>query len=201
MSLWINTYIKFFFLLTPFWVISTFLSMTQGMTLQARRHLAVRVIVAVIAACVVLMFGGNAIFRMFDITIDSFRVGAGVLLFLAAVGLVHSRPHTTVANPNEDIAVVPLAIPITIGPATTGALLVMGTEYQTLGEKAVGGTGLLAAILTIGLLLYLASGVEKILGQKGLNVLSKLTGLVLAALGAQLVMTGVSNMFGLAPGG
>lgn len=195
MSLWINTFIKFFFLLTPFWVISIFLSMTQEMTLPARRKLALRVTLAVIAACVVLVFAGNAIFRMFDITIDSFRIGAGCLLFLSAVGLVHGKPKAAAAvSEEEDVAVVPLAIPITVGPATTGALLVMGTEFHTVLEKSIGGTALLAAILTVGCLLYLASGVEKVLGQKGLNVLSKLTGLILAALSAQLVMTGIRGM-------
>ncbi len=194
MSLWINTYIKFFFLLTPFWVISTFLSMTQTMPPADRRRLVLRVTLAIITACTVLMFGGNAIFRMFDITIDSFRIGAGALLFLAAVGLVQSRPKEAAVGLDEDIASGTTAIPITVGPATTGALLVMGTEYQTLFEKTIGGTALLMAILTIGLLLYLASSVERILGQKGLNVLSKLTGLVLAALGAQLVMTGIRSM-------
>lgn len=199
MNLWINTFIKFFFLLTPFWVMSTFLSMTQEMTLAARHKLALRVTLAVIAACVILIFAGNAIFRMFDITIDSFRVGAGGLLFLTAVNLVHGKPK--VSEPgmklNEDIAVVPLAIPITVGPGTTGALLVMGTDFHTVQEKAIGGSALLASILCVGVLLCVASGVEKVLGQKGLNVLSKLTGLILAALSAQLIMTGIQGMFDL----
>ena len=195
MSLWINTFVKFFFLLTPFWVISTFLSMTQDMTLSARRNLALRVTLAVITACVVLIFGGNAIFRMFDITIDSFRIGAGGLLFLAAVGLVQGKPRAASAvNYDEDMAVVPLAIPITVGPATTGALLVMGTEFNTPVEKTIAGTALLSAILVVGSLLYLSSGVEKILGLKGLNVLSKLTGLILSALSAQMIMTGIRSM-------
>jgi multiple antibiotic resistance protein len=194
MNLWINTFIKFFFLLTPFWVISTFLSMTQGKSLGARRKLAIRVTLAVIVACAVLIFGGNAIFRMFDITIDSFRIGAGCLLFLSAVSLVKGSSNATPVNDGHDIAVVPLAIPITVGPGTTGALLVMGTEFQSYGDKAIAGTALLTAVLVVGLLLYLASGVEKILGQKGLNVLSKLTGLILSALSAQLVMTGVMGM-------
>lgn len=194
MGLWINTYLKFYFLLTPFWVLSTFLSMTQSMSISQRHRLAIRVTLAVVVACTVLIFAGNAIFEMFDITIDSFRIGAGALLFLMAVTLVQAKPQPIVEPVSQSIAVVPLAIPIMIGPATTGALLVMGTTYQTIFEKTVGATALLAAILTVGVMLYVASSVERFLGQRGLNILSKLTGLVLAALAAQFIMVGIRNM-------
>src|SRR5690606_8515603 len=133
-------------------VVSTFLSMTQSYTLAARRKLALRVTLAVIATCVILIFAGNAIFRMFDLTIDAFRIGAGGLLFLSAVNLVHGKPKASEPGQlaphdlNEDIAVGPLAIPITVGPGTTGALLVMGTDFHTTQEKIIGGSGLLMSI-------------------------------------------------------
>ena len=91
---------------------------------------------------------------------------------------------------------VPLAIPITVGPATTGALLVMGAEVSSAWERVIGCSALLGAVLCVGVLLYLSTAVEKLLGQNGLKVLSKLTGLILSALAAQITFTGVKNFLG-----
>lgn len=195
LSLFANTFIKFFFLLTPFFVVSTFLAMTRELDSHARHNLIHRVMFAVLVACVALFAFGGYLFAVLGITVDAFRVGAGALLFLSAVSLVRGRRSDDVVDPNQDIAVVPLAIPVTVGPATIGALLVMGGELNSLSQQLIGGSALLAAVLIVGILLYLSSSLEKLLGQKGLNVLSKLTGLILAAMSAQMMMQGVKNFF------
>jgi multiple antibiotic resistance protein len=91
------------------------------------------------------------------------------------------------------MAVVPLAIPITVGPATTGVLLVMGADMNTPSGKAVALSALLCAALTVGILLWMAGRIERRIGKTGLSILSKLTGLMLASLAAQMIMTGVRN--------
>lgn len=192
-SLFLNTFIKFFFLLTPFFVLSTFLAMTQDFDQERRRGLARRVTVAIVITCLTLFVAGNYLFDVLGITLDAFRVGAGVLLFLAAISLVHGKRAADAMDPNSDIAVVPLAIPIAVGPASTGALLVMGGELETVREKMVVGSALLLAVLIVGGMLYLSARIEQLIGQKGLNVLSKLTGLILSAMSAQLVLQGVKN--------
>jgi len=92
-----------------------------------------------------------------------------------------------------DIAVVPLAIPITIGPATIGVLLEMGTEMTSVLQKLVAGGAVVAAVVTVSVLLYMSSGIERRIGAIGVSILSKLTGLLLAAIAAQLVLTGVKH--------
>lgn len=193
----VTVVIKFFFLLTPFFVLSMFLSMTRELEPTPRRGLAVRVTVAVVIICLVLFFFGNQIFAIFGITLDAFRIGAGALLFLSAVQLVQGGDRTRMAGDHGDIAVVPLAIPITVGPATTGALLVMGAEIQDPWQKFVGCMGLLVAILCIGLLLVAAGWVERLVGRRGLTILSKITGLILAALAAQIAFTGIQQFLTL----
>ena len=91
------------------------------------------------------------------------------------------------------ISVVPLAIPITVGPGTTGALLVMGAEIQQSWQIFAGCAALAAAVLSVGVLLVCASSIEHVVGKKGITILSKLTGLFVAALAAQIVFTGVRN--------
>jgi multiple antibiotic resistance protein len=188
-----TVWIRFFFLLTPFFVLSTFLAMTPELTASQRRTTAVRVTLAVMVACFVLYSFGNTLFSLFGITLDSFRIGAGSLLFLSAVHMVHGDDSAPPSGKREAISVVPLAIPITVGPGTTGALLVMGAEIQQNWQIFVGCAALAAAVLCVGILLICASFIEHIVGKKGITILSKLTGLFVAALAAQIVFTGVKN--------
>ncbi|UZP68410.1 MarC family protein [Desulfovibrio mangrovi] len=193
LTLFISTYIKMFFVLAPFFVMTMFLALTKDMPPQRQKATALRVTLAVIIICISLFFFGDTIFAIFGITLDSFRIGAGALLFLSAVELVRGTKTPVKADQEGDISVVPLAIPITVGPATTGALLIMGAQMNGVSAIAVGTLALVAAIISMGVLLYLAPKVEKIIGTIGLSIMTKITGLVLAALSAQIIFTGVKN--------
>ncbi|MGJ3522078.1 MarC family protein [Nitratidesulfovibrio sp. D1] len=190
-NLFVTTLVKMFFLLTPFFVLTMFLTMTRDMTPQTQRRLAVRVGMAVYAVCMCLYFFGEYIFTLFGITLDAFRIGSGSLLFLSAVALVRDPQPSRVQEVTGDISVVPLAIPITVGPATIGALMVMGATVRGPLERVVASLGLLAAVLCVAVLLYIGPAIEKLLGRTGISILSKITGLILAALSAQIVFTGV----------
>jgi multiple antibiotic resistance protein len=133
------------------------------------------------------------LFALFGITLNSFRIGAGALLFLSAVGLIQGSQTPTNNAGGGDIAVVPLAIPIIVGPATTGTLLVLGAELNGVTAKSLGCLALLFAVVSMGILLLLSSLVQRSLGDRGIVILSKLTGLILAALAAQMIMTGVQG--------
>jgi len=192
-QLFISIWIKLFFLLTPFFVLSMFLSLTQELSAAERRKVAGWLTFDVVFICFVIYFLGNAIFSVFGITLDAFRVGAGALLFLSAVDLVRGSETPLYREDPGSVTIVPLAIPITVGPATTGALLVMGADVTTTWEKIVGCSALFCAVLCVGLLLFMATAIERIIGRTGLKVMSKLTGLILSALAAQIVFTGIRN--------
>ena len=130
----INTFIKFFFILTPFFVLSTFLSMTSDFEEKQRKKTAVKVTISTIIASLIIYFIGNQIFSLFGITINSFRIGTGALLFLSAYSLVKGGDKIHISEDEQDIAVVPLSIPVAIGPATTGAILILGSERNYLLE-------------------------------------------------------------------
>jgi multiple antibiotic resistance protein len=197
LDFFISVWIKFFFLFTPFFALSIFLSMTGSYADARRRRLAVQVTAAVGALCFLLFFYGNVVFKLFGITLDSFRIGAGALLFLSAVGLVQAKVPEPAAD--DDIAVVPLAMPIIVGPATIGTLLVLGAEITNATQKLLGCLALVLAILSVGLLLLAAGMVERLLGKKIITILSKVTGLVLASLAAQMIFTGIRNFFTPSP--
>ncbi len=195
-NLFINIFIKFFFLLTPFFLLSTFLSMTRAMEIPEKKKLAVKVTFSVIVICIILFLTGDVIFSLFGITLNSFRIGTGILLMLSAIALVQGTDKIPTKDSNEDISVVPLAIPVTVGPATTGALLVMGVELQRMWERVIGISALCLAIIGVGVLLYLSGEIEKLIKKQGLTIMCKITGLVLAALSAQMIMSGVLGFLG-----
>lgn len=186
----LSVWMKFFFLFTPFFALSMFLSMTKGYSETERRKLAIQISGAVGILCIALFFFGNVVFTILGITLDAFRIGAGALLFLSAVGLVQAKSVILEPSQDEDIVVVPLAMPIIVGPATIGTLLVLGAEISDPAKKGLGCLALISAVLCVGAILLLGSFIERAADKRGLNILSKITGLVLAALAAQMIMTG-----------
>jgi len=195
LSAFFAIYVKFFFIMTPFFVTTIFLSMTKGIDESDKKRLAIKVTLAISITCLIILFFGKYIFELFGITLDSFRIGAGALLFLTAVDLVQKDINVE-ATCKTDIlkhAVVPLAIPVTVGPGTVGALMIMGADMDGLEDLMLGSSALLSAIFSIGLLLYLSGHIERLIGRTGLVVFSKVTGLVLSALSAQLIFTGIKN--------
>ena len=186
-------------LLNPSAVLSTFLALTANDSEQSRRHTALRSAVAVIAAGVVLYFSGTVIFKIFGINIDVFRIGGGIILMVCAIKLVLGdnvkKSGDSSETPTGDVAVVPLAIPMAVGPGTSAGLIVIG-----MGEKSLPlvlfniGAILLAAVLLTGLLL-IGTKAERTLGKRGISIITKLTGLFLSALAAGMILEGIKNYF------
>jgi multiple antibiotic resistance protein len=186
--------VQLFFIFTPFFVISMFLTFTSKYTLKEKIILVIKTTVAVEIVCIILFFGGRTIFSLFNITIDAFRIGAGAILFLSAVDLVkgHSAESKTVEG--EDISVVPLAIPIVVGPGTTGTIMVMGSKFNSIDGYITGFIAVTAAVLLLGLTLFASPWLEKVLGKRGISILSRITGLILSAISAEMVFTGIKNI-------
>ncbi len=199
MEVFVSTFLKVFFILTPFFVLSVFLTLTSEATRNEKKALAIKVTISVIVISLVLLFFGKHIFSLFGITLDAFRIGAGALLFLSGVELVRGSKEGTKVNDSSlnEVAVVPLAIPITVGPGSIGILLVMGASFKNTSSLIFASLGLICAIICIGLMLYSSTFIEKVLGKQGLVILSKITGIFIAAISAQLMFTGIKNFLGL----
>ena len=196
LTLFVNVFLKIFIIFTPFFVISAFLSLTKNDSQVERQRIAIKVTLAVALTCFALFLFGTYIFALFGITLDAFRIGAGAVLFLSAVAMIQGKATISPQDAKEDVAVVPLAIPITVGPGTIGALLVMGAGLKTVPEKITASLALLCAVLAVGGLLFAAGRLERFIGQQGLLILTKLTGLFVSAIAAQIFFTGLKNFLG-----
>jgi len=196
----IGLFIRFVLLYTPFFVISVFIPVTQGMEHRARRRLALRVGLAVAVISAVLYLGGEQIFRCLGISLDAFRIGAGTVLMLNGIELVRSSaiPSGRQVDAETDMAVVPLAIPYTAGPGTIGTLLVMGADPGlSIGNRMITLGTILAASAVVGLMLCFSEYIERALKKKGVAILTKLTGMYLVALAAEIIFTGIGNFLKL----
>ena len=188
----LSIYLKLFALFAPPLALTAFLSGTAGYDAAKKRRTAHKASVAVFGIGSLLFFYGQELFAVFGFTLDAFRIGAGSLLFLTAVSMMRSSGQGTASGLEEDdISVVPLAIPIIMGPATIGALMVLGAEPATRSGRLADILGLLAATASLWICLLLAEKVQKFLGHVGFSILTKLTGLLLSAIAAQLVFDGI----------
>jgi multiple antibiotic resistance protein len=193
----INFYLKIFFILTPFFVLSAFLSLTRDFQDYEKKRLAIKVTIAVMISSFVIYLFGKYIFELFGITLDAFRIGAGTILFLSALSMISDGNNTTNKGNNHNIAVVPLAMPMTVGPGVIGVLLVMGAEAESIVERLIIGAALFLAVISVGIILYLSSGIKRLLGEEGLVIIPKITGLFVSAIAAQVIFTGIQNFLKL----
>ena len=188
-----STTIKIFALLTPPAALSAFLSASKTYDQARKKATARKTSIAVFSIGMCLFFLGDHIFSIFGFTLDAFRIGSGALLFMTAVSLMNESAERPYFSPADDISVVPLAIPLCMGPASIGTVMVWGAVAATAHHRVVGALALLFASLGIYVLLRFSDAIEKALGKTGIAVLSKLTGLLLAAIAAQVVFTGVKS--------
>lgn len=190
--IFVTIWIKMFFLYTPFFALSMFLAMTDHADEKEKISLALKTTFSVLVISLILLFFGNQIFTVFGITVDAFRIGAGALLFLSAVSLINGIKTKNI-NPDDDFTVVPLAIPTIVGPATIGSIMIMGSEFKTFDEKVTGALALMAAVASVGIILIVSAYIERAIKKRGIIIVSKLTGLILAALAAQMIFTGIKS--------
>ena len=192
-----SLYLKMLVLYSPFFVLSCFIGLSRGYTVKERKRLAWKVAAGVLIASVLLYLFGQSIFDVFGITVDAFRIGAGSVLFISALSMAQGKPAVQADNLQQDVTIVPLTIPLTVGPGTIGALLVMGVSQPHWDDKLPALLGILAASITVGLVLYLSDLFERLLGDQGLQIVSRLMGLFVCALAAQIIFTGVKNYLAL----
>lgn len=187
--------LKFFFVFTPFFALSMFLVMTSDKSDKERKSLAVRVGISSIVISACLFFFGQWIFKIFGITVDAFRIGAGILLLLSAINLMNPQIITKKREKTEDITVVPLAMPIIIGPASCGTIMVLSAELNSIPLKLIGFSALAIALGAVFAILSLSTWIDEKLGKRGISILMRITALILAALSAQMIMTGAVGFF------
>ena len=192
-------------IVNPIGVIPFFLAYTQGLSrTERRRTLQVS---SFSAFCVIAISGmaGLHIINFFGISIASFQVGGGMLLLISALHMLNAKPAESGqddvaegqnrADAGASVAVVPLTIPLLTGPATISTMVIYAEKTRTFMEHAVlVGYGVVIGLVTYAA--FAASGrIAKVLGRTGINVMTRLMGLILAAMAVELLADGLVKLF------
>jgi len=194
-------------IVNPLAIVPFFIHYTEGFSRLHRRHtIAVASFSAflVIAASAIL---GIRILEFFGISLASFQVGGGMLLLTSALNMLNAKPAEAKPNTNEmeegaekaamgaSIAVVPLTIPLLTGPATMSTVVIYAERAQNVFQLGVlVGYGVVIALVT-AVCFALADPIARVLGKTGINVLTRLMGLILAALAVEVMADGLGKLF------
>ena len=194
-------------IVNPLAIVPFFIHYTQGFSNEQRRR---TVWVASFSAFVVIATSallGLQILEFFSISLASFQVGGGLLLLISAMNMLNAQPAEAkpLTNEMEDgaakaargasIAVVPLTIPLLTGPATMSTVVIFAEKAQTALQLAMlVGYGVVIALFT-AIAFSLADPISRLLGKTGINVMTRLMGLILAALAVEVMAGGLGKLF------
>jgi len=197
----ISTFVTLLVIIDPFGLTPVFVALTQGMTTRERRVIALRACLT--AAGLLMLFAafGETVLGFVGISMAAFRVAGGALLFLTALDMLFERRtkrrEDQTGDDRPDPSVFPLAIPLIAGPGSIASIILLSGQrpgIEGLGVVIV----VMLAVLCVVLAMFLLSGLlERLLGKTGINVVTRLLGMLLAALAVQFILDGLRE-FGFA---
>jgi multiple antibiotic resistance protein len=198
------TFTSILFIVDPIAAVPTYLVITQDETRVERQHTARRACIAMTVLLVVFAATGTLLFRAFGITLPAFRTAGGLILWFVAMDMLRGERRTQEGREEllegqakEDVAVTPLAIPMLAGPGAISTVIVLSGQAHGLLENGV----VYGSIVLTGVVSFLALRVGEPLlgrlGKTGIRVVTRIMGLILAAVAAQFVLSGVKEALGM----
>ncbi len=208
-AFFVTAFVSLFVTLDPIGNVPIFLSITPHNTEAERASMVTRAVLVVFGVLVLFALCGNLIFRFFGVTIEAFRIVAGLLLLKIAFDMMEAKPARVRHTPEEDaegakredVAIIPLAIPLLSGPGTISSVIALtGQAAKSSSVIPMFGILLLAialnAVIAV-LALRSATPITCLLKETGMRVFTRVMGLILAAIAVQFVLTGIKEAFHL----
>ncbi len=199
-------YVKIFtallVIVNPLSAVPVFVSLTGSMSERERKRIARTTSVAVAVVLITATLIGESLLSLFGISIASFKVGGGILLMLMAIAMMQARQTRTRQTPEEaeeaedkqSIAVVPIAIPLLAGPGAISTVIIYANAaYDPAHIALIIFIVLLVAMVT-WVALYVANPVSKMLGKTGINIATRLMGLLLTAVAVEFIAGGLVQL-------
>lgn len=187
----------------PVGILPVFVSLTGHMTLEEKNKTAATANIAVAIILIIALLAGQMLLDLFSISLDSFRVAGGLLLLSIAFSMMSGKLGEDKQNKQEkseyisreQIAVVPLAMPLMAGPGAISSTIVYGSRYPNMLDTL----GIILTVVAFSfcswLLFRSAPYIVRLLGQTGINVITRIMGLILGALGIEFIANGLRNLF------
>ncbi|MDG1863661.1 MAG: MarC family protein [Yoonia sp.] len=201
----IAAFTTLFIIIDPPGLAPLFVALTQGMSATQRRAIALRACIIAGGLMLAFLFIGEALLGFVGISMPAFRIAGGILLFLTALEMLFQKRQARrqenadegAAEHHDDPSVFPLALPLIVGPgAITTIILLAGQARSAFDFVAIAGV-MFAVLILVFAALMVAIPLDRILGKTGINILTRLLGMLLAALAIQFILDGVGQSFGI----
>ena len=202
-ELFISAFVTFLVVIDPPGCAPIFAGLTREATAAHRRAMAVRSVL--VASGILLFFAllGEDLLSALGVSLSAFRIAGGIMLFLIAIDMVfekrterrENRAQEVSASEAEDVSVFPMAIPMIAGPGSIASVMLLMARSEGLNESLLVMAALGLTLLLTLLALLLAGPLMRLLGHKMEAMITRLLGVILAALAAQFVIDGIERSF------
>ncbi len=202
-SFFLKVFAGLFAVANPLGIVPMFLSLTDGDSISEKSRTARVAAIAVFISLLISAWFGNNILLWFGVSVAAFRTGGGLLILLMAINMLHAKRSRVKQTPEEledardkdDVAVVPLAIPIIAGPGAISLVISYAQESQNILDKMI----LTGNIAILAISIWLAFASANIIGNRfgltRLNIITRIMGLILTAIGVQMISDGLRELF------
>ncbi len=183
--------------------LAVFLGMTAEKSEDERRHIALITTVTIFLVLVIITWAGTPLLHLFGISLPAFEITGGIIILLRALTMLHSQDTPTSRTAQEvvqevnkeSIAVVPLAIPIIAGPGAMTNTIIFSHVFPGYLQKIYICLGILFISLIMGAVLFFSTRISKIIGETGIKTVTRLMGLILAAIAMSMITAGLKDVF------
>lgn len=199
---YIKTFVGILVIVNPIGMAPVFLTLTEGQSNESKRAIARLAVTVMSGVLIGSSLAGQHVLKFFGVGIPAFRAAGGILLLLTAISMLQARQPRTRHTPEEEeeaaskqsIAIVPLAIPLLAGPGAISTTILYGTQADTWIDFVV----LIASCALVGAITYitmrLSRHIGRVLGKTGINIVTRLFGILLAALGVEFITAGLAQL-------
>lgn len=196
----VNYIVSLFMLCSPLTAIPVFLSLTQGRDRKERRKIGLWMGIAVTIILVIATWIGGPLLDVLGIRVPAFQCAGGIVVFLLALSMLYAQVSPIRQGEEEEQAkaalpIVPLATPILAGPGALSGAIVTANTYHAFWELVILSVCGLVVGAATALIFYFAVQVEKRLGPSGLNIITRIGGLILASLAVEIFAQGIEGLF------
>lgn len=200
-------YLKIFIgllaIVNPLGAVPLFISMTGDENAQQRRRTIDMVAIGVTVILLVALFMGEQLLSFFGITIDSFRVGGGILVLLMAIAMLHAKTSTVQQTDKEasesiekeSVAIVPLAMPLLAGPGAISTVILAANSARSVMDYLIIALSIVLLSGVVWVVLRLSPWIERRLGATGINIFTRIMGLILTAIAIEFIAAGMKGLF------
>lgn len=206
-SFYINFFVALFAILNPLGNLPVFISATANETKGVQRAMAVLLAIFIVVFLLIFLFTGQGILSFFGISLPAFRIAGGLIILLMGIGMI--RGHITAVHDDSDVEVkggdfqvaesrlsnvlVPLGVPIFVGPGSISTIIVYANKARGFEDQIIMAVLIAVATLVVLVILIAGNWIGRFLGKHGLDIATRILGLILCAIAIQFILEGVGD--------